>query len=149
MNTDSPGEGIERRSLDEESRREASEYKWYLSEQHGYDVGESAIRAWVHDHWPGFLRARWIEHMMGSRFWIELDRSEYGLLKKEFGEYRDTLDEIVEMLKSGGENLNIICWARRTKSPAEQEKVRQILRLLKINDHRLRCKFNHENQVAS
>ena len=52
-------------SLVEESNREAREFRWYESERAGCDQGEYAIRKWVHCHWPGFLRARWIEHMLG------------------------------------------------------------------------------------
>lgn len=140
MITDSPGDGIEQRSLDEESVREANEYKWYRSQESGYDVGHAALEAWIATHWSGFLRARWIEHMLGVRFWTELGREEFGLLKQEFGDCRPILDEIVELLKTGGENLNILCWARSCKSPEDQIKVRKILHTLRINDHRLRCK---------
>src|SRR4051812_286418 len=117
MTTDFPGDGIEQRSLDEESFREADQYKWCLSEYLGYDAGPQAFMAWVNNHWPGFLRARWIEHLQGTRFWVELDRSEFGMLTKEFGEHKAILNEIVEMLKHGGENLTIFCWSQRYKQP--------------------------------
>ncbi len=149
MTTDSPGDGIERRSLDDESVREALEYKWYLSQERGYDVGPAALDAWIDDHWSGFLRARWIEHMLGVRFWTELGREEFGMLKQEFGEFRTILDEIVEMLKSGGENLNILCWSNRCKNTADQLKVRKILHKLRINDHRLRCKVSQRMGTSS
>jgi len=143
MSTDLPGDDIECCSLDAHSCIEADKHKWYMSQTAGYDVGNVALTAWVNDHWPGFLRARWIEHMRGKRRWMELNREEFGLLNREFGDYREILDEIVEMLVSGGENLNILQWSRRTKQPKDQQKVREILHRLRINDHRLQCELAH------
>jgi hypothetical protein len=51
------------------------------------------------------------------------------------------LDEIIEMVRCGAENLDILRWARKSKTPAEQKTVREILALININAHRLRCFF--------
>jgi hypothetical protein len=128
-------------SLVEESNREAREFRWYESERAGCDQGEYAIRKWVHCHWPGFLRARWIEHMLGIRFWLELKRNEFGLLCREFGDSRPLLDAIILQLKCGAENLDIIRWARRETCQTDQRRVRELLRLIDVNSHRLRCFF--------
>jgi hypothetical protein len=130
------------RSLREESWDEACKERWYLSQKAGCDQGEHALRLWVRQHWRGFLRARWIEHMQGSRFWLELDRSEFGLLqRRDLENARGLLDEIIEMIRCGAENLDIVRWARRTKCPADQNTVRELLALVNINAHRLRCFF--------
>jgi hypothetical protein len=135
-------ENIERRSLREESWGEACKERWYLSQKAGCDQGEHALRLWVRQHWQGFLRARWIEHMQGFRFWVELDRKEFGLLKRrELVDARVLLDEIIEMVRCGAENLDILRWARKTKTCAEQKTVREILALININAHRLKCFF--------
>jgi hypothetical protein len=135
-------ESIECRSLCEESWREACADRWYRSEEAGCDLGEHALRQWVRRHWRGFLRARWIEHMQGYRFWVELPRSEFGLLKRrDLVDARHLLDEIIELLRCGAENLDIIRWARRTKTPAEQATVQDLLVLINVNAHRLRCSF--------
>src|SRR5690349_11037556 len=102
---------VECRSLKEEAWNEACTEKYYRSLEAGRDVGETAIRNWVHKHWPGFLRARWIEHMQGIRFWVELDRDEFGLLKQTPVDVRPLLDRIIEMLKCGAENLDILVWS--------------------------------------
>nr|MBA3544497.1 hypothetical protein [Chthoniobacterales bacterium] len=54
-------------------REEVLKHKWIESEKAGHDLGEAAIRRWVQFHWWGYLRARWLEHLQGKRFWFELD----------------------------------------------------------------------------
>ena len=66
---------MEKSSVYIESEQEALRYKWIESEKAGHDLGEVAIRRWVKDHWWGYLRARWLEHLQGRRFWVELDRA--------------------------------------------------------------------------
>ena len=138
-------ETVERHSLHEESWGEACRERWYRSQEAGCDQGEQAIRQWVQKHWRGFLRARWIEHMQGYRFWVELPREEFGLLKRRaLVDARHLLDEIIEQVRCGAENLDIIRWARRTKSAAEQLTIFEILCLININAHRLRCSFGDD-----
>src|SRR5437660_12143223 len=91
-------ENVEFRSLHEDSWDEALREKLYQSERAGRDVGEEAIRYWVHVHWPGFLRARWIEHMLGIRFWVELRREEFGILRDPPVELRPLRDCVIEQL---------------------------------------------------
>lgn len=134
---------VEHRSLKLEAWREANDWRWILSEQAKCDVGDSAIRQWVRLHWRGFVRARWIEHMLGVRFWTELGRDEFGLLRKMPVAVRPLLDELVEHLVCGAENLNLICWAR-SKTPPEQDAIRQLLHLINVNAHRLHCHFADE-----
>src|SRR5438477_8780518 len=93
-----------------ESELEALKYKWIESEKAGHDLGESAIRRWVQNHWWGYLRARWLEHLQGMRFWVELDRGDFGLLLRRFQENQLLLDRILDRLKAGQENLDIIRW---------------------------------------
>src|SRR6476659_5589341 len=91
--------------------KEAEAFKWIESEKAGRDLGEAAIRRWVQDHWWGYLRARWLEHLQGKRFWIELDRGDFGLLQRAFQDEKDLLDRILDRLKVGQENLDVINWA--------------------------------------
>ena len=71
-------------SVFDESLAEIAAYKWIESEHAGYDLREYAVNRWVSDHWRGYLRARWLEHLQGTRYWIELDRGDYGLLQRAF-----------------------------------------------------------------
>src|SRR3989442_549157 len=71
----------------------------------------AAFRLWVKDHWSGYLRARWLEHLQGVKFWVELDRGDFGLLQRSFQEKELLLDRILDRLKAGFENLDVIVWA--------------------------------------
>src|SRR5262245_25096172 len=123
-----------------ESEKEAQEFKWIESEKAGRDLGEAAIRRWVQTHWWGYLRARWLEHLQGKRFWVELDRGDFGLLTRTFHDNTLLLDRILDRLKSGQENLDILCWAHTWGTSTEP--VIEILEALDINSRRLSHHFD-------
>ena len=123
-----------------ECEHEISDFKWIESERVGYDLGESAVKRWVNQHWRGYLRAKWLEHLQGTRFWIELDRGDFGLLQRAFSQERDLLQPILERLKSGDENLDVICWAENNRICTDL--VVRILEALDINSRRLRHRFD-------
>src|SRR5258707_15168475 len=95
-----------RMSVQDRGAVEAQRHKWIESEKAGRDLGEWAIRGWVRSHWNGFLREKWLEHLEGRTFWIELDHDDFGLLQREF---RDSalIGEILGRLKAGQENLDV------------------------------------------
>ena len=130
---------MQKTSVFAEGEQEALRHKWIESEKAGRDLGQEAIRAWVRQHWWGYLRARWIEHIQGTRFWIELDRDDFGLLQKEFRDDPILLDRILDRVKSGMENLDIILWAQEWNLP--MDRVIHILERLDINSRRLACRF--------
>jgi hypothetical protein len=119
---------------------EAQRFKWIESEKAGCDLGEAAIRRWVKHHWWGYLRARWLEHLQGKQFWTELDRGDYGLLQRRFQDQTLLLDRILDRLKAGQENLDIILWALDWGVSLPQ--VREILEALDINSRRLAHRFD-------
>lgn len=131
-------DAVPRYSVYEDSAREADVYKWIVSEKAGHDLGVEAIQDWVHRHWNGYLRERWLEHLEGRRFWIELDLNDFGLLRREF---RDSpyIGPILDQLKNHGENLTIIHWAHREGLPFEE--IFEILLALNINSRRIECKL--------
>lgn len=131
---------MEKCSVYAESEKEALRFKWIESEKAGCDLGEAAIRKWVKEHWWGYLRARWLEHLQGKRFWVELDRGDFGLLQREFNEHTLLLDRILDRLKAGQENLDVILWALDWK--IEVNLVLRILEALDINSRRLACRFD-------
>jgi len=135
-----------RHSVHDWGALEAQRYKWIESEKAGRDLGEWAIRCWVRQHWNGFLRERWLEHLEGRTFWIELDHEDFGLLQHAF---RDSplIDEILRRLKSGEENLDILNWAIDAKLPMEE--VLQILESLDINSRRIECHLDLRLSKAS
>jgi hypothetical protein len=133
-------ESVEKLSVFADCEEEARKYKWIRSEEAGCDLGEGAIRRWVKEHWGGYLRARWLEHLQGKRFWVELDRGDFGLLQREFRDQSLLLDRILDRLKEGHENLDIIRWASDWNVPIEP--VIRILEALDINSRRLSHRFD-------
>ena len=131
---------VERMSVYDDCEREAARYKWVESERAGRDLGEECIRRWVREHWSGYLRSRWLEHLQGKKFWVELDRGDFGLLQREFRDDSLLLDRILDRLKSGQENLHVILWAIEWHVPIEP--VVQILKALDINSRRLAHRFD-------
>ena len=132
-------EGVECFSIYDDWEREADRDKWIESEKAQCDLGEECVKRWVRNHWQGYLRARWIEHVQGSRFWLELDHGDFGILKREFREHQCLVDRILDRLKTGQENLQVIKWAIEWQIPIGP--VLQILAALDINSRRLANRF--------
>ncbi|MFO0965886.1 MAG: hypothetical protein U0793_09930 [Gemmataceae bacterium] len=130
---------MEKCSVYEEGQKEADRFKWIESEKAGRDLGETAIRRWVKDHWCGYLRARWLEHLQGIKFWVELDRGDFGLLERRFKDQAQVLACILDRLKAGQENLDIILWGLDWNIP--MERIIEILEALDINSRRLAHRF--------
>ena len=127
-------------SVWDDSQREIDCHKWIESQRAGYDMGEAAIREWIRDHWSGYLRARWMEHLQGKTFWIELDRGDYGKLQTMFQDQALLLERILDRLKTGQENLHIIQWALDFQLPMHH--VLAILEAIDINSKRLGYRFD-------
>src|SRR5437868_1013450 len=132
-------EVMDKLSVYVEGEQEALRFKWIESEKAGRDLGEAAIRRWVKDHWWGYLRSRWLEHLQGKRFWVELDRGDFGLLQRDFRDDQLLMDRILDRLKAGQENLDIILWARQFN--LQIDSVLRILEALDINSRRLAHRF--------
>lgn len=132
-------QAVDRRSIHDDCRCEEDRFKWIESEKVGYDLGETAIRRWVKEHWTGYLRAKWLEHLQGKCFWTELDRGDFGLLLDQFQDQRDLLEPILDRLKRGQENLHILCWAKAEHLPIDP--IIDILEALDINSRRLFHRF--------
>jgi hypothetical protein len=120
-------------------KREIECHKWIESEKVGYDLGDHAVRSWIKDHWHGYLRNRWLDHLQGRTFWIELDRDDFGLLQQKFQDQTQLLDTILQRLKACQENLHIFVWAHETQMPTEP--IIAILEAIDINSKRLSYLF--------
>jgi len=128
-------------SLQRCGEEEAQQFKWIQSEKEGRDLGDTAIRVWIGQHWNGFLRHRWLEHLHGRAFWIELAEEDFGLLEREFRN-SPLLDSILERLKVLKENLDIILWAQDIFSREEMDHILEILEALDVNSCRIQCEFD-------
>jgi hypothetical protein len=96
-----------RLSLQRCGEEEARRFKWIQSEKAGRDLGDQAIKLWIRQHWNGFLRHRWIEHLQGKTFWVELQGADFGLLQRKFRN-SPLISQILERLVVLKENLDII-----------------------------------------
>ncbi len=132
-------EAMEVGSVYQQAKIETDVHKWIESQKAGRDLGEAAVRSWVKNHWWGYLRARWLEHLEGKRFWVELDRGDFGLLQRSFQDQALLLDRILDRLKAGQENLDVLLWAQDWGIPSEP--VIDILTALDINSRRLSHQF--------
>lgn len=133
-------EGVTPLSVQDVGAQEALAYKWIRSQEAQCDLGEPAIREWIRRHWNGFLRARWMEHLEGRNFWIELDHDDFGLLLRTFNA-SPLFHEIIDRLKAGQENLNILLWAHHHRIDIGE--VIAILEELDINSRRIECELEH------
>jgi hypothetical protein len=131
---------MENLSVYVEGQKEALCYKWIESEKAGRDLGEAAIRQWVKYHWSGYLKDRWLEHLQGKRFWVELKTVDFGLLQRKFQDHALLLDRILDRLKTGKENLDVILWAQDWGIPIGL--TLEILEALDVNSCRLSHQFD-------
>lgn len=129
-----------KKSVHRECIEEENKHKWIESEKAGYDLGEACVRRWVREHWRGYLRAKWVEHLQGKCFWVELDRGDFGLLQRKFQAQGELLDVILNQLAAGKENLDVIIWALANKMPLDP--ISEILEALDVNSQRLEHRFD-------
>jgi len=134
-------------SLQQCGAEEALRFKWIQSEKEGRDLGEHAIKLWVLQHWNGFLRHRWLEHLQGKTCWIELQQEDFGLLQHAF-QGSPVLDSILESFKVLKENLDIILWAQGRFDKQQMEEVLAILEALDVNSCRIQCEFDPRRRTA-
>lgn len=121
------------------AEEEASRFRWIESQKAGQDLGAVAMLRWVREHWHGYLRSRWVEHLKGIRFWIELDRGDFGLLQRQFADQALLLDRVLDRLEAGQQNLDILHWATTWGIPLPP--LLEILEALDVNSRRLTHRF--------
>jgi hypothetical protein len=133
------GIAVDVRSVYVDGRVEALRHKWIQSERAQRDLGQAAIQEWIQQHWLRYLRARWLEHIQGRRFWVEFDPQSFAVLQRQFPDPL-LLDRILDRLEAGQENLDIIQWSLDWRMP--MDRVLEILEALDVNSCRMSCHFN-------
>jgi hypothetical protein len=124
-----------RLSVYEEAVKAAGEHKWLQSEKAGCDLGEAAVREWTKSYWLHFYRYRFVQHLRGELFFHEFGPESFGLVGGWIAANQALLDEILDRVRDGAENLSLICWAHQNNLPCDQ--VIEILEALNINSQRL------------
>ncbi len=122
-------EGIKKKSLyreaDIEMKRFQKEILW---------GPEAAAEEWNRKHWWEWARKRWLEHIKGETFWIELGEDDFNLVNTGISCDRYLLEQILEKLEIGKENLNIINWA--VDLGVDMDEVVEVLGKLDLNQRR-------------
>ena len=121
--------------------REIQRHKWIESEKAGRDLGEDAIYSWIHTHWKGYFRQRWLEHLQGKAFWNELRKDTFGILANRFEDQLPLFNHIIDCFSAGQENVHIVWWAVGTHHSIDD--VFAILEAIDINGARV-CNQLHE-----
>lgn len=98
------------KSLFRRALLEAERHRYLQSERAGQDVGPEAIDQWHRHYWTLWLRHRWLEHLLGDVRYEEFEAEQYGQLRRLFGSCR-LLDEVVEKVRQGAENIDVLVWA--------------------------------------
>jgi hypothetical protein len=129
-----------------DAEEDLSRHMWIESEKAGQDPGGDAIRTWAMEHWWGYLRARWLEHLQGKRFWVELDRKDFGLLQRKFKDRSLLLDRVLDRLDAGRQSLDVLVWAADWGIPAGP--VLEILTAIDVNGRRLAHRLSHPDAPA-
>lgn len=85
--------------------------------------------------WQAWVCARLMEHLRGERYWEELDRGDFGLLRKRWHENLELVTEVVGRVATGADNVAVLIWAVEAGKPFED--VAAVLRTLDINTRRI------------
>jgi len=123
------------KSLYKYSYLEALRYKWIASEQAGRDLGDRAIAEWLSLYWLRWCRSRWLEHLMGIVYWAEFDPAAFATLANTCCADVLLFDRVLDRVRCGWENLDIILWAADWK--LDTDAVIDVLIMLDINRARL------------
>lgn len=118
-------------SLYEEGLLEAQRHKWIESQKHGSDLGESALNEWYQQYWPLYCRLKCLEHLQGSRSWLEFAREDFGLIGRLLVQGDLLLELILDRAQAGMENLDLLVWAHDWGLP--MKRVIHILEQLNLN----------------
>jgi len=120
----------------EEAERAIQEYKWIESEKAGRDLGVDAKRDWIENHWNAFYRSRLVQHLRGEAFFDEFDTQCFAILPGRFEDVTGLLDVVLERIREGAENLDLLRWGYQEHLPHTQ--LLEVLIAADINGHRLR-----------
>jgi hypothetical protein len=118
-------------SLYEAAIVEADRHKWLVSERLGRDGGHQVWSEWWIKYWPGFCRHRRLEHLRGDCCWREFEDDSFGHFYDRIVHGDALLNEILDRVADGWENLNFTCWLQDQEHP--RERVLQILEVININ----------------
>src|SRR5262245_32868225 len=124
-----------RSSVYEQADRAVQEHKWIESEKAGRDLGDEAVKHWSRSHWLRFYRWRLVQHLRGEVYFREFHPRTFAVASSQLKVSVELLEAILDQVRDGGENLDIICWAHNRHLAVEP--VIEVLEAIDINRQRL------------
>src|SRR5262245_41133393 len=118
-------------SVYEQADQAVQEHKWIESEKAGRDLGDEAVRHWTRSHWLKFYRWRLLQHLRGEVYFREFHPRTFAAVSNQLKVPRELLEAILDQVRDGGENLDIICWAHNSQLPVDS--VIEVLEAIDIN----------------
>ncbi len=100
-------------------------------ERLSYDVEETASEHWRRRFWRLWFRARWVEHVLGQKLWIEMGEENFGILRQARPHNPILVSRVADRLIVGWENLGIILWA--SDWGLDLDEIIDILKKININ----------------
>jgi len=119
------------------ARQEADRHKWCVSVQRGCDAGPAAVDEWYEDYLHLFWRYCWYEHVRGVRRWREFHGCPAEQLAPLIQNGDTVVTQVVDLVKQGEQNLNILAWATRVQLCTGR--VREVLEIINMNHWRECC----------
>ena len=100
-------------------------------ERLSYDVEETASEHWQSRFWRLWFRARWVEHVLGDKLWIEMGDEHFALLKQDRPHHSLLVNRVADRLVVGWENLDLILWAQDWG--LDLDEIIEVLKKININ----------------
>lgn len=136
--TDTASARVEKHSIMYHAAADYAAKKHLDWERFSYDIEETASEDWKRRFWRLWFRVRWVEHLLGDRYWIEMGEQNFGVLRRGEPHNPMLVSRVADRLIAGWENLNIILWA--SDWGLDLEEVIAVLKKININDVRVRGK---------
>ena len=119
----------------EEANRAIQEHRWIESEKAGRDLGVDAEQDWIEHYWRTFYRCRFVQHLRGEVYFDEFDAECFGIFSRRFADMMGLRNFVLERIKDGDENLDLLRWGCQEHVPHKQ--LLEVLTAADINGHRL------------
>jgi len=137
MTDRAPQEQAEKHSIMYHAAADYAAKKHLDWERLSYNVDQTVSEDWRRRFWRLWFRYRWVEHVIGEKFWIEMGPERFGILKQGRQHNPVLVSRVADrlMYDAGLENLNIILWA--SDWGLDLDEVVAILKRININDVRV------------
>jgi hypothetical protein len=123
--------GVEAHSIMYHAAADHAAEKHLDWERLSYDVEETYSEHWRRRFWRLWFRCRWVEHIRGDKYWIEMGEENFAALRKGRTINPLLVERVADRLIVGWENLGIILWA--TDWGLDIDDVIDVLKKINVN----------------